>query len=48
MAFLVGFRPCGRVNIPFLDAEALIRLKRDSWREKDRIDVAALKRILGR
>ncbi len=36
------------VAIPCLDAEALIQLKRDSWREKDRIDVEALTRIARR
>src|ERR1039458_7447153 len=29
-------------RIPYLDADGLIRLKEDSTREKDRIDVAAL------
>lgn len=31
--------------IPFLDATALVQLKEKSQREKDQIDVAALKRI---
>jgi len=34
-------------RIPYLDAEGLIRLKEESDREKDRIDVVALRRILG-
>lgn len=36
------------VRIPYLAAEDLILLKQDSWREKDRIDVAALRKTLGR
>lgn len=36
----------GGVPVPFLTAEGLILLKRESIREKDRIDVAALQRIL--
>jgi hypothetical protein len=36
----------GGVSIPYLSASDLILLKRDSWREKDRLDVAALQRIL--
>jgi hypothetical protein len=35
----------GGANIPYLDADGLIRLKGDSSREKDRIDAAALRRI---
>ena len=38
---------CG-VRIPYLSPEDLIFLKQDSWREKDRIDVAALKKIVGK
>jgi predicted nucleotidyltransferase len=36
----------GGVNIPYLAPEDLILLKGASWREKDQIDVAALKRII--
>ena len=49
---LEEFRPrlryleIGDVRIPYLSAEDLITLKQDSWREKDKIDVAALKEIL--
>jgi hypothetical protein len=34
-------------RIPYLSPEDLITLKKDSWREKDKLDVAALKEILG-
>ena len=50
---LTDFRPrlrrldAGGVPIPYLGPEDLIELKQDSWREKDQLDVAALKRILG-
>lgn len=49
---LDDFRPrlryldAGGVRIPFLGAEDLILLKQDSWREKDKLDVAALRQIL--
>ncbi len=49
---LLEFKPrlraldAGGVPIPYLAPEDLILLKQDSWREKDRLDVAALKRIL--
>jgi hypothetical protein len=36
------------VRIPFLAPEDLIWLKQDSWREKDRLDVLALKEIIAR
>jgi predicted nucleotidyltransferase len=36
------------VRIPYLAAEDLILLKQDSWREKDKLDVAALRKTLGR
>jgi hypothetical protein len=36
------------VRVPYLGPEGLILLKQDSLREKDRIDVLALKEILGR
>ena len=35
----------GEVQIPYLDAADLIFLKEGSWREKDQLDVGALKRI---
>jgi predicted nucleotidyltransferase len=34
------------VRIPYLGPEDLILLKQQSWREKDKLDVAALKEIL--
>ncbi len=49
---LDDFRPGLRVletdgaRIRYLSPEALIRLKQDSWREKDKIDVVALRKIL--
>jgi len=49
---LDDFRPrlrsldTGGVRIPYLGPEDLLLLKEGSWREKDQIDVAALKRIL--
>lgn len=49
---LEDFRPrlryleTGGVRIPYLAPEDLIFLKEGSWREKDQLDVAALRRIL--
>lgn len=49
---LEDFRPrllylaLGPVRIPYLGAADLILLKEGSWREKDQLDVRALKRIL--
>ncbi len=49
---LDDFRPrlrhleTGGIRIPYLAPEDLLFLKQDSWREKDQIDVAALKRML--
>jgi acylphosphatase len=49
---LEDFRPrlkyfdSGVVRIPYISPEDLIWLKRDSWREKDQLDVFALKEIL--
>jgi hypothetical protein len=46
------FRPrlrylkAGGIRIPFLAAEDLIWLKQKSWREKDQLDVAALKKLI--
>ncbi|HOW67632.1 MAG TPA: hypothetical protein PK256_20325 [Verrucomicrobiota bacterium] len=34
------------VRIPFLGAEDLISIKQNSWREKDQLDVAALRQLL--
>jgi hypothetical protein len=34
----------GNNQIPHLDSIALIELKKTSWREKDQLDVAALKK----
>lgn len=36
----------GRVRIPHLGPEDLILLKQDSWREKDKLDVQAMREIL--
>ena len=33
------------IRIPYLNAAGLILLKQNSWREKDRLDVAALQRL---
>ena len=33
------------VRIPYLGPDGLILLKQESWREKDRLDVAALQRL---
>lgn len=49
---LAHFRPrlrhlkTGNVRIPYLAPEDLIFLKQDSWREKDKLNVAALRQIL--
>jgi hypothetical protein len=49
---LHDFRPnlrhleAGRVRIPYLGPADLILLKQDSWREKDRLDVQAMREIL--
>jgi hypothetical protein len=49
---LEDFRPrlrylqTGEARVPYLPPEALIVLKEGSWREKDQIDVAALREIL--
>jgi hypothetical protein len=36
------------VRIPYLAAEDLILLKQDSWREKDKLDVAVLRKLLAK
>lgn len=36
------------VCIPYLAPEDLILLKQESWREKDQVDVAAMRKVLGR
>jgi hypothetical protein len=49
---LEDFRPrlrylaIGSVRIPYLAPADLIFLKQDSWREKDKLDVLALREIL--
>lgn len=49
---LDDFRPrlchveTGNVRIPHLGPEDLILLKKDSWREKDKLDVQAMREIL--
>ncbi len=51
---LADFRPrlrylqTGSARIPYLAPADLILLKQDSWREKDRLDVLALREILTR
>ncbi len=36
------------MKIPFLDPSALILLKKDSWRDKDKLDVLAMQEVLQR
>jgi hypothetical protein len=49
---LDDFRPrlryldAGSVRIPYLSPADLISLKQDSWREKDKLDVLAMREIL--
>ncbi len=38
----------GGVRIPYLSPADLILLKRDSWREKDKLDVLAMREIIAR
>jgi hypothetical protein len=38
----------GDVRIAYLHPDQLIELKKDSWRDKDRLDVLALREILRR
>ena len=38
----------GNARIPYLSPADLIFLKQDSWREKDKLDVLALREILAR
>lgn len=51
---LDDFRPrlrhleTGGVRIPYLSPEDLIFLKQDSWRDKDKLDVQALREIIAR
>lgn len=45
LAPLVQFHEASGTRIPFLGPAGLIRLKEDSLREKDRIDVAALRSL---
>lgn len=51
---LEDFRPrlryleTGGVRIPYLSPADLILLKQGSWREKDQLDVAAMKEIIAR
>jgi hypothetical protein len=37
-----------RVRIPYLSPADLILLKQDSWRQKDKLDVLAMREILAR
>jgi hypothetical protein len=49
---LEDFRPrlrhldAGGIRVPYLAPQDLILLKQGSWREKDQLDVAALRKIL--
>ena len=51
---LEDFRPrlrhleTGSVRIPYLAPEDLIFLKQDSWRDKDKLDVQAMREIIAR
>ena len=51
---LDDFRPrlrhleTGGVRIPYLAPEDLIFLKQDSWRDKDKLDVQAMREIIAR
>ena len=38
----------GSARIPYLSPADLIFLKQDSWREKDKLDVLALREIIAR
>ena len=38
----------GGVRIPYLSPADLVLLKKDSWREKDKLDVAAMRDIIAR
>jgi hypothetical protein len=38
----------GSAHIPYLSPADLIFLKQESWREKDKLDVLALREILAR
>jgi hypothetical protein len=44
----VDFAAVGDVHIPYLAAEDLIFLKQDSWRDKDKLDVQAMREIIAR
>ena len=51
---LDDFRPrlryleTGGVRVPYLAPEDLIFLKQDSWRDKDKLDVQAMREIIAR
>lgn len=45
---LLRYLPSGDVQIPYLHPRQLIELKSGSWRDKDRLDVAAMEEILRR
>lgn len=48
--FRAGLRRCEvtTASFPHLSPEQLVEMKKGSWREKDQIDVAAMKEILAR
>ena len=48
LAVIFGALDAGSVRIPYLSPADLIFLKQDSWREKDKLDVLALREILAR
>ena len=48
LAVIFKARATGSVRIPYLSPAGLIFLKQDSWLEKDKLDVLALRDILAR
>ncbi len=44
----LGYLEASGARIPYLAPEDLILLKQGSWREKDQLDVAAMKEVLAR
>ena len=48
LAVIFNAREIGSVRIPYLSPADLILLKQDSWREKDKLDVLALREVLAR
>ena len=48
LAVIFKARETGSARIPYLSPADLIFLKQESWREKDKLDVLALREILAR